>query len=797
MLKKQETYRSEVEFIDKDHIASMFMANCEMNEVYDETAYYLFIAEQVLGKGDDYFKNELIQASLATEKEIQRQIQGVWDWFYSAHQKYNEATKQWEWYDNVSEETKKERIRQREEKIQAIHNNRDNIYQNYLKTYKKNKVLSDWKNIGYKKVFDSTLKYQSAWTYDDVLRYFKTHGFPIKRQSAIEALESNLNVCKVRHILRNDIMIDEAILLALLEMQERKDWFEEVAEDKKFWQAFMLVVSIIVAIGTAFIPGGQAVTGWLLAAQIVGYVASAASMILSVYNMISSAIQEEEMKEITQKTNDLMLRNMPKSGNFVDTAITDPYSMYANGRLWKEGAAGRERYDQMLPHEPYRALDDKFKDSDMYDILNNKNEKSAGGDQYLSNLYSDGKWVNPSSLKAVLNGAVPIYLSMRTKIVEACFKWLSKNDLGTYYLYENNPDDDDEYLNRFSNIEFENINDVMGFTAIVSTYYMEAKTSDLGLSATADLIGRPLEKIQVVVGCIHSTKTQWDKDNDNKTEKKTHNITEHANITLVKSEKKTLKGRDIELFYILSDTNTYHRNINRLFKSSDRFSAMDNILLQKKGANAFVKHGRRIVDVNKSYECEYEVWNYGGVEVKYYKSIKEVGTNKAVGIKQTEPIAQTYKCYKWLVREEAKARIRFRARGYPVSYTEKIFITEELKTPCVPHFEAIEGEIVIPPSFINGNRFEETIKAIVRTDVCRYFDTKTRFAYIDGEYGNDEFIFDGFIIGGNRKFFVAVADTPNRDFIEVTIYHKEKDESKTTYFGISPFLNAKRNITMF
>lgn len=185
------------------------------------------------------------------------------------------------------------------------------------------------------------------------------------------------------------------------------------------------------------------------------------------------------------------------------------------------------------------------------------------------------------------------------------------------------------------------------------------------------------------------------------------------------------------------------------------------------------------------------------MEVKYYKSIKEVGTNKAVEIKQTEPIAQTYKCYKWLVREEAKARIRFKDRKHSVHYTANIFSTEEIRTPCVPHFEAIEGEIVIPPSFTNGNRFEETIKAIVRTDVCRYFDTKTRFAYTDGEYGNDEFIFDGFIIGGNRKFFVAVADTPNRDFIEVTIYHKEKDESKTTYFGISPFLNAKRNITMF
>ncbi|WP_285818828.1 hypothetical protein [Helicobacter bilis] len=79
------------------------------------------------------------------------------------------------------------------------------------------------------------------------------------------------------------------------------------------------------------------------------------------------------------------------------------------------------------------------------------------------------------------------------------------------------------------------------------------------------------------------------------------------------------------------------------------------------------------------------------MEVKYYKSIKEIGTNRAVGIKQTEPIAQTYKCWKWLVREEAKAKIRFKAREYPVSYTEKIFITEELKTPCVPHFEGGGG----------------------------------------------------------------------------------------------------------
>ncbi|WP_317398584.1 hypothetical protein [Helicobacter bilis] len=163
------------------------------------------------------------------------------------------------------------------------------------------------------------------------------------------------------------------------------------------------------------------------------------------------------------------------------------------------------------------------------------------------------------------------------------------------------------------------------------------------------------------------------------------------------------------------------------------------------------------------------------MEVKYYKSIKEVGTNKAVGIKQTEPIAQTYKCYKWLVREEAKARIRFRARRCGVLYTEKIFNIEELKTPCVPHTEEIEFDDP-SPSIIGG-----ILGGKVRDlHVYRYFDRNTRFAHIT---------YNGFTY--------ALSDTPNRDFVEVTIYHKEKDKNITTYFGISPFLNAKRNITMF
>ncbi|EMZ37274.1 hypothetical protein C826_02136 [Helicobacter bilis WiWa] len=78
-------------------------------------------------------------------------------------------------------------------------------------------------------------------------------------------------------------------------------------------------------------------------------------------------------------------------------------------------------------------------------------------------------------------------------------------------------------------------------------------------------------------------------------------------------------------------------------------------------------------------------------------------------------------------------------------------------------------------------------------NIYRYFDRNTRFAYTVLEYDPGK-------LNSILNSFIAVADTPNRDYVEVTIYHKvsgKKQDTITTYFGINPFLNAKRNITMF
>ena len=774
-MKTQETYRTDIEFIDKDHVASLFMALCEMNEVYDENSYYVFIAD-ILADSDSNFLNDVtLQASIDTEKEVQRQLNEVEVWYESQFRIDIDGKKTpLDIWNSEERDSFTNLNNAKNEKIQAVHNNRENIRLEIIKNLKKNKIVNEWKNIGLKKVYDVGFKYHSMWSYDDVLNYFKKNGYPIKRKSVIDDLENSLNVCKVRHILRNDLLIEEAVLLPLLEMQERKDEVQKIKDDKKFWQAFMIIFSLLVTAITAPFTGGA--TGWLLVAQIVGMVASIGSAIVSAVNMVLDSVNEAELKETTQKTNDLMLKSMAKSGNFVDTAITDPYSMYANGRLWKEGGAGRERYDQMLPHEPYRALDDKFSDSDMFDVLNNKREKLAGGEQYLSNLYSDGKWVNPSSLKALLNGAIPIYLNIRSKMVEAMFKWLTKNDLGTYYLFEDNPDDDDKYWDRYNRIEFEDIDSVKGFTCLVSTYKTYAMVNDVN--------NRPV-RVTRMAGCIHSTSTKWDKDEDNKTQSKWNNITESARVILERTETKVLKGSEIEIYELERNRSGVWLDLSSFTKQIE--IECFNVLL---GVSSLkLRHGNRIVDINKYYECEYELWSYGGKEIKYYKSIREVRDYKegdtsfsygeTIQIEATSPKVRTRKCFKYFVREEAKARIRFKAGSVGVNFTLKYFAKEEIQTPCVPYVEktTIEGDVAF------------TIEV---SNVYRYFDRNTRFATSEP-------------LRSTMFLWHALSDNNQNNYVEVTIFHKKKDEIKilgdmidgTTYFGLSPFLNAKQNITMF
>ncbi|TLD84251.1 DUF4231 domain-containing protein [Helicobacter trogontum] len=753
-MQTQSTYRTKLEAIDKDIIASMFMAACELNEVYNEEAYYLFLSSFILNSNDLALIEE--EAQFLTEKEIQIQLIEIEVWYNNQFIIDSESKTRRpkdEWYPaiGVGEDSYSGSITdalrvlntEKAKKIQAIQDNKDNIKQNNVKKLKKNKIVNDWIYIGEKNVFDTHLKYQSTWTYNDVLLYFKEYGFPLKRLTQIQELENNLNVCRVRHILRNDIMIDEAILLALLEMQERKSHFEKVADDKKFWQIFMIIVGAIVSVVSLPFSFGQSL--WIFIPAIVSAVAGVSSSIVGGVNMILDSINATELKEITQQTNDLMLKNMPHTANFIDTTITDPYAMYANGRLWEQGGAGKERYDAIKVHEPYNALDDTFGDSSMYDALNYKNsgEKKAGGEQYLSNLYRDGKWSNPSSFKTLLNGEIPIYLSMRNKVVETCFKWLTQNDLGTYYLYEDNPEDSKKNIDRYHAIEFEHVNDVMGFTDIIAKYkYVD----DFGTMA--------------IVGYIHDVSTSWDKQEDEKTQTKNHNITEHANIISLGIKKEVLQGKDIDIFVFIDSTNKIPIRSEASFPKQNSGTKYYHIM---KPIKDVLEHGNRIVDENLFYECEYELYNYGGKEVRYYTSIKERDKQYILPITSIE--IEALKCYKYFIREEAKARIRFKARTCSINYANKDFRREELQTECKPYIVTEE----------------------MNMHVYRYFDRNTKFAELS--------ILD-----------YALSEIASNGFVEVTIYHKNNDEitmlgadfiDGTTYFGISPFLSAQRSITAF
>lgn len=753
-MKTQETYRTDIEFIDKDHTASMFMATCELNYIYDEDSYYIFVGHIVYE--ESYFNDCIEQANININKEIQRLLDEVEFWYEH----------------NVTDRGGRYHY-EKARKTEAIYDNRENIRQNLIKKYKKIKIVNEWDYIGLQKIFNEDFKYQSSWTYNDVLLYFRKHGFPRSRQTETEKLASSMNVCKARHILRNDIMTEEAILLPLLEMQERKDDIAYVKKRDKLINTITIIITTIITVITAPFTAGQ--SGWLLAAQLAAIAISIGGAIVGIVNLVLDSINEAELKDITSRTTDLMLKNMPKSGNFVDTSITDPYSMYANGRLWKQGAAGRDKYDQMKPHEPYAALDDKFKDSPMYDILNYKNDKKAGGDDYLPNLYRDGKWVNPSSLRTLLNGQIPIYLAMRTKAIEAIFKWLSKEDLGTYYIFEDNWDDEwlnrgDDYMDRYYRIEFENYDDVKGFTGIISTYWYRASATYKDYED-----GKIKTKYtNYIVGYIYNVGTQWDKSNDSKIEKKTHNITDHSRIIFERKESKVLKGSEIDIFYIkenIPHISPEHANLLGLIELK-QFDEKDAVSLGLKGM-AF-KHGQRVLDINKYYECEYEIWSYGGKTVRYYTSIKEQGSN-SLALTQTNIKVKTYRCYKWFVRGEAKAKIRFRAIGMKLKHTKGLFNKEELNTPCVPYKQ--------------GDNY------------YRYFDRKVRFAYKKRFKYRVALIFKRSSLG-----LVATADTTHKDFVEVTIFHMNKkqptsvDDERldgTTYFNLSPFLNARRNITMF
>lgn len=628
-----------------------------------------------------------------------------------------------------------------------------NTYENLRLEHIKNM----WESLGKLKVFSHKFKYHTAWTYQDVLDYFKKNGFPKPAKSVTDSLMENMNVCKARHILRNDCLCEESVLLALLEMYERKKEVEKIKEDKKFWQGFLTVFSFVLSIAMAFIPGGQGVAVWLQVMSYIGIATSIASGIVGIVDMVLDNQNEAKIQDINKKTQDLLLKNMPKSGNYVDTSITNPYAMYANGRYWKEGGAGMERYDQIKPHQPYNALDDKFKDSDMYDILNYKLNKNAGGDEYFSNLYPDAKWTSPNTIKILLNSQTQTYLPMRIKTVEALFKWLTQEDLGTYYLKEKNPEDDDKYWDRYSNVEFEDMEAVLGFTSLVQYYDVTKSVYYLGYET--------------------SVSTTWDKTEDNKTQKQTHNITDNSHIKFVKKAREVLKGSDVRLQWI----------------QFSRFNGGNNpydFLSTDKTAHYFAtwQVKEAYCDSTKYYECEYELYTYGNKEVYFYNFVYEI-INYKEGMNEKDFVygeklnlskanAKIYNPtqYIWEVRGQLdNVSLRFRSRTLTLGYSNTMFLEEEVTKVSRPY--------VI--DFTKKEYVFENIRQIPTNTSLQIFlnyDKKTQFGFIQG-----------FGVFSTQQ---AIAQNTQKQFIKTTMYHNSKDKQWTTYFGINAFLNPKINITI-
>lgn len=638
-------------------------------------------------------------------------------------------------------------------------------------------VIKNWDWIGSFKVYNSSFEYQDAFSYNDILVYFKQKGFPKNHKSLVDEFTEDLNIYRARHILRNEFMIDETPLIILLLMYQRQKEVEAIDKKNEVKRWFMVVVSVITTIASVaasiFSFGSASVSLPAAISGLIGSLAGAASTILGVVDMVKAQQSQDFIKEQTSKTTALMLKNMPKVKNFVDESITDPYAMYANGRHWTEGGAGKDEYDQLTPYTPYKALiDEDFSNSDMYEILNNKRDTQAGGDQYFSELYEDAKWSNPSSLKAILNGAIPIYLNMRQKLTDALFKWLTNEDLGTFYLLERNYNNADTKLDswwtgltggrpynwwwwdRYSFIEFEDYNSVRGFTKIL----LENKTPiDEFVWSNDRTMGNIVTKH--VLGYNYPISVEYDKQEDDKTTIKKASITNSINKTFLRKETKILKGNQIKL------TET-------IIKKYVNFGDNGTHISQK-------QH----FDSNTSYECEYNLYDYGGVEVYKYLKISEIiGNSKKLlyEFSESDFIETLEDKYIWEVRKElSNVSIRFKPRQAQV--LEEQFINEELKSEPLPKTITKKEDA---PIFIPG--LEQQGERVTEEHYYRSFDQSVEFAYI--KYDNMIPFFSGYVCLGNDY----------SKYAKVTIYYNnDNSNAPVTYFNISPFLSAQQSIVYF
>lgn len=471
-------------------------------------------------------------------------------------------------------------------------------------------------------VYDQVFEYTTAWTYKDVLAWFRKHGFPRKSPTVESEYENLPNIYRARFVLRG-LEVEESALLLLLVMRVREAEIEDAKEELERQKIGMYIFSgimLIVSIVTAPFSGGASVIATV--SSIVSIVSSVITLGVTIYQDISMKNAEKERLDTQQRTTELMLKTLPKHSSFADQSITDPYAMYANGSLYKQGGAGEEKFDSMLGYQPYRALiENKFNQSDVYEMLSNDRENMAGMNQYFPHLYPDGKWTSKQTIKELLNGNLKTYLPMRIKIAQAIMRYLTRKGYNIFYLRDKKLnksilDSKERWSNRWGFIRIQDNKEAYGFTDIRIAY----PSSD-DINSYQSNIPKYHYSINIY--------TSWDKGQDGKTDIKWHAVTSHSYVTLRGVETKILKGNQIQL-----------RKSPEFFDYVDLWTYTDvGVYDDGYGNNAqdygyffssAINHLPFAFDSNLYYECEYEAWLYGDKEVHIYKSIKKILNYEAV-----------------------------------------------------------------------------------------------------------------------------------------------------------------------
>ncbi len=675
-----------------------------------------------------------------------------------------------------------------------------------------------------KYVYDQVFEFSTAWTYKDVLAWFRKFGFPRKSPTLESEYENLENIYQARFFLRG-MQVEEAILVALLAMRSREAEIEDIKannERMKMFEYAFSVFTIIASIAAAPFSGGQSL--WITVLNIIAIVASAITLAITIADDIMSNIKEQKIKDTHQKNIELMLKNLPKKGSFVDQSITDPYAMYANGRLWKQGGAGEDNFDPMLGYQPYRALiEDKFNQSDVYEIIRNNRENMAGMPQYLSHLYPEGKWSNPQSIKDMLYGNMKYYLPMRFKIAQAITRWLTKKGYLTFYVSDKKPvkkgfffDEKNKWFNFWHFVHIEDNAEAYGFTDIRIAYPSNNNS-----------------KVPIYHYAINVT-TSWDKEeSENKTSRKWNSITSSSYIANQGIQTKILKGNQIQLRKSPTWNFGWWENVwTYTYQEETQAGKGQTITIIKYlyVNTPFINGLGFAFDKDLYYECEFESFLYGEKELHKYKSIKkilnyeaveeykkELESNKLLDSNILNSLSNN-KNYQVINNEIDSERLEY-IYDEPVTFTNPIIYTATSLIHRIrgehkfqvrfknPHQEIVKrdtrdfyyAEFCNDPfPEIHPKNFRGSLEGLNNTQLKRVMDkgykklTPWSMKPINKAFANPK---DKVSIFADRVYWfsnIAGHAYNQSQSKKITMYYQEGNE----YFNISPFIEPKANISV-